>query len=192
MGQYYHPIILGNPKKRGTPKIVAYFNSWDYDNGLKLMEHSYIGNHFMTAVEYSLSPKGKFYKSPLVWAGDYADEEKNGSTLYNMCEEDQAVKLGLDGIEEMKSYLNTLPFIVNHTKKQYVDKTKLPKDEDDSDPWQVHPLSLLTAEGNGRGGGDYWDDDDMIGTWARDVISIEETLPEGYTEIKPNFVSFIK
>ena len=42
----------------------------------------------------------------------------------------------------------------------------------------LHPLSLLTAEGNGRGGGDYNGPNmDMVGTWARDVISMENEAP---------------
>jgi hypothetical protein len=59
-------------------------------------------------------------------------------------------------------------YIVNHTKKVYVKKTD-----------GLHPLSLLTAEGNGRGGGDYNGPNmDMVGTWARDVISMENEAPD--------------
>jgi hypothetical protein len=48
----------------------------------------------------------------------------------------------------------------------------------------LHPLSLLTAEGNGAGGGDYRGSNEIIvGSWARDVISIDEEIPENYTEL---------
>jgi hypothetical protein len=51
----------------------------------------------------------------------------------------------------------------------------------------MHPLPLLTAEGNGRGGGDIEDAPPVIGSWARDVISVEETLAsasaEGFQEV---------
>jgi hypothetical protein len=35
----------------------------------------------------------------------------------------------------------------------------------------------LTAEGNGRGGGD-WKGDGPVGSWARDVISAETERPD--------------
>ena len=37
-------------------------------------------------------------------------------------------------------------------KKEFVNKDTMPNNDD----WLVHPLPLLTCEGNGRGGGDYW------------------------------------
>jgi hypothetical protein len=76
-------------------------------------------------------------------------------------------------------------FIVNHTKKEFVDKAKVPS----IDGWQIHPLSLLTAQGNGRGGGDFRNDKNkFVGRWATDIISVEKEVPKGYKEIKPNFV----
>ena len=55
---------------------------------------------------------------------------------------------------------------MNHTKKVYVKKNG-----------RFHPLSLLTAEGNGSGGGDYYGPNiDMVGTWARDIISMEDEV----------------
>jgi len=66
---------------------------------------------------------------------------------------------------------------VNHTKKEYVVKPR---------KGEYHPLSLLTAEGNGRGGGDYRGSGD-VGRWARDIISMEDDIPEGYTAYDPGF-----
>lgn len=40
---------------------------------------------------------------------------------------------------------------------------------------------------NGRGGGDFRGSNNYVGTWARDVISVESKKPQGFTEIKPNF-----
>ena len=75
-----------------------------------------------------------------------------------------------------------------NTKKQYVDKTKVPKD---NDGWRIAPLPLLTCEGNGGGGGDFYVVPDrqqgntsLIGTWARDYISIETKKPKDYKELK--------
>jgi hypothetical protein len=79
---------------------------------------------------------------------------------------------------------------VNHTKKVFVDKTKVPE----SEGWRIHPLPLLTAEGNDRGGGDYRynneEEKEVVGSWARDVISIEKENPTmttgtmDYTEVE--------
>ena len=66
----------------------------------------------------------------------------------------------------------------------------------DKDGWIIHPLPLLTCEGNGRGGGDFRGNNPWIGKWARDVISIEKKLPIRkmkpfkdfkYEEIFPDF-----
>lgn len=187
MGQYYRPIILINPDKlsivealerhvRGEDnKMVGFLYSWDYGNGNKLMEHSYIGNHFVMAVESLFTPEGQFYKDRLVWAGDYADEEEEeGLNLYLLACEHESLK------QEPKVPRSTPRFIINHTKRQYVDKRKVPSY---SDGYRIHPLPLLTCEGNGRGGGDYRGDSELVGTWARDSISIEKVKPVGYEEL---------
>jgi hypothetical protein len=49
-------------------------------------------------------------------------------------------------------------------------------------------LPLLTAEGNGRGGGDYrGENENLIGSWARDIISVEMEIPDGYDELVCEF-----
>ena len=67
MGQYYKPVFLTENNK---PKSYVY--SHDFGSGLKLMEHSWMKNPFVRFVEKQLidSPQ------KLVWAGDYADNEK--------------------------------------------------------------------------------------------------------------------
>ena len=66
MGQYYIPVIvLGN-------KIKKAVYSHAYGNGLKLMEHSYIGNNFVNAVLHEIF-EGPLGAQRLVWLGDYAD-----------------------------------------------------------------------------------------------------------------------
>jgi len=51
--------------------------------------------------------------------------------------------------------------------------------------YKIHPLPLLTCEGNGQGGGDFYGEDNkkLIGKWARNRISIESTKPKGYAEL---------
>ena len=168
MGQYYYPIILNS-----DGKIVVWMCAHNYNNGLKLMEHSYLGNNFVSTFEFGLSPEGPHYKSRVVWAGDYADKELDQEkNLYQMCDEYTMIS---PQVKETKMYR----YIINHSKKQFVDKTKAPKQEN----FAVHPLPLLTCEGNGRGGGDYRGESPLIGSWARDVISVEEVAPEGFEEL---------
>jgi hypothetical protein len=175
MGQYYYPIILDD-----TGKIVIWMNANMYRNGLKLTEHSYIMNNFVSTFEFGLSPDGIYHKSRVVWAGDYADAEPNEEqNLYHKCTEYSLIN---PAEKETAKY----SFIVNHSKRLFVDKTKIVKDRDG---FMFHPLPLLTADGNGRGGGDYHGkSEQLVGSWARDVISVEEVAPVDFEEIVVDFV----
>lgn len=166
MGQYYKPAFLGKNKKT----VRAWIYSHDYNWGLKLMEHSWMLNEFVGAVENMLMPHNKYYKSPIVWAGDYADNDLKKTNVYNRCKDKNKIEPPGGMVDPIYRYL------VNHTKKQYVDKMTVP----DNDGCRIHPLPLLTCEGNGQGGGDFRGESDLIGSWARDVISVEKTIPEGY------------
>lgn len=179
MGQYYKAINIDN---------LEYVSPHDYDNGAKLMEHSYIGNNFVEAVEFLLindgENKARWADSRIIWGGDYADFEEN-ENFHSMVE---------DNGSSLFNLIETVPtnyqFLVNMTKKEYVDKEKC---HVISASWTnihvIHPLPLLLAEGNGRGGGDYHEegDDKFVGRWARDVINVMKVAPEGFTEIIPNF-----
>ena len=44
MGQYFKPVIID---KKDSKKVVASLHAHDFFNGLKLMEHSYVGNNFV-------------------------------------------------------------------------------------------------------------------------------------------------
>ena len=182
MGQYYLTIFLA---EAGTvpngEHIRAWMSAHSYGNGVKLMEHSWMSNKFMGAVEHALSPEGAFYKSRLVWAGDYADEEEDGENLQHIADKQQD-----KCIQPPERSMEAYRYIVNHTKKQYVDKNKMRAEPRFG--LRVHPLSLLTAEGNGRGGGDYRGADErLVGAWARDVISVEKEVPADYEELEVEF-----
>jgi hypothetical protein len=165
MGQYYRAVILAE----NEDIIRCWLDAFSYDNGQKLMEHSYIGNEYMLAVEHLLSPEGMFYKSRLVWAGDYAENEPVGENLYTLTDTKEPY--------HRKGDVKSHKYIVNHTKMEYVVKGT-----------RIHPLSLLTAEGNGSGGGDYYGiDEDLVGIWARDIISMEDEIPDGFTELVCGF-----
>jgi len=197
MGQYYKTVFLGREDTIHLDKTTTipyeYIRGWlcgyNYGDGVKLMEHSYLNSDFMAVVESLLRPGGIMYKTRLVWAGDYADpdravfdaerERAHEMTLYAACKmENQLVCRPLDKDVDVRDYVMTHPYVVNHTKKMYVDKRKFT---------EIHPLPLLTAEGNGLGGGDYrGTDEEHVGTWARDVISVEKTIDglTGYDELE--------
>lgn len=203
MGQYYTPILFkGNTKKA--------FLSHQFDNGLKLMEHSYIGNSFTESiVKYMFETGGSFR---LAWVGDYADEfmekeEKMPNPNYysDSKYKDLYQKYIKYEQSETKKYFtpprvnrmeNSSQLVfVNHTKKEFVDMEHY-CDENKCDKWgcKIHPLPLLTAIGNGYGGGDYRGstvtDINYVGTWAGDEIEVVcwfDNREKNYTEIKPKF-----
>ena len=184
MGQYYKVIILSDSGEFIRVWIYAF-------GGSKLMEHSYQNTTFMKAIEHILSVQGMFYKSRIVWAGDYAPEEsvalteekekekeKKEQNLYNLASEENPIHKDKMFVLN-KIATDPLPYIANHSKKLFVNKTKVKG---------IHPLPLLVSEGNGNGGGDYYGTNDhLCGTWSRDIISMETTIPDGYTELECNF-----
>ena len=179
MGQYYIAVILA---ERGLTngEFIRAFLILPYGQ-LKLMEHSYLNNPSVATLEKLISRDGMFYKSRVVWAGDYADKEPDsGLTLHLMADDNSKL------IEPTTAETACYRYIVNHTKKQYVDK-----EHEFDESKNIHPLPLLTAEGNGRGNGDYKGScQELVGTWARDVISVERLVPEGYAELVCEFSEF--
>lgn len=209
MGQYYIPTILG--PRYG---ISATFYSHDYDNGLKLMEHSYLGNNFVNAVSL------KIYHQPMrvAWIGDYSNQpypeddikerepyqrkllKAEFMRIYNkVWNSDRNYKKikpeplgGFESPEKFDGY-----YLINHTQETYVDLGEYERMNGHTEIWTdrngethscwevIHPLPLLTACGNDRGGGDYhepYPDYDMIGRWAFDVIELASYKPVGFTE----------
>lgn len=181
MGQYYRAIVLPPiPVKKG--KIIAAYSPLVFDNCSKLMAHSWIGNDFVGTIESFFMPGECFHKHRLVWAGDYADPEKGAKTnLYKQVEK----KLNTTGFFTVPTLYR---YLVNHSKKVYIDKKNQKPIDDEG---ILHPLPLLTCEGNGRGGGDYFSKDAStvkhIGSWARDIISVEAEVPANYTQLNVSF-----
>lgn len=171
MGQYYKPVV-----KKGKMRLTI--NPWDFDCGAKLLEHSYIGNHIVESVMHFIDQNPK---CRVVWAGDYADEEKNGKSLFEM-----SYDFNLIRPYDMVVGKN---IIINIDKKEFVDLRKCRKDKFG---YTIHPLPVLTAEGCGRGGGDYdmekGNGAEFVGTWSRDRLVLDDNAPEGFDEIIPDFV----
>lgn len=183
MGQYYKPIFLNEKNKP-----IAFVNSHDFASGLKLMEHSWMKNDFVGFVEKHLA----IQPQKIVWAGDYADVESNKEeNLYELAESvgrlthsEEVENKYLHEFEHGKGSTRKRKYLINFDKKEFVDKSKTPTS---SDGWQIHPLPLMTCEGNGRGGGDFRGcEKNLLGRWSRDKIGVgsrKSDIPTGFTEI---------
>lgn len=196
MGQYYRGCILDkNYKKDKTNKnpVLVSFTALDFNDGSKLMEHSWVDGQYVKVYEHLLSKN--FYGYPLVWCGDYA-ETKIGNRLIayyhgkHMCEESSKtylcdsetektwggypLKMLKDKYKVPNGYAK---YIVNLDKKLYA---PIPSDIN-----QIHPLPILTCDGCGKGGGDYDGSNmELVGIWAYDRIGVCEEIPNGFKPLE--------
>lgn len=159
MGQYYKPI---NTDKKEWLYSHSYKSRFKRDDGkiiffgvgLKLMEHSYVGNKLTEAVKGLLVEGGSWYKNHIVWAGDYADDEPESEWRNKEAEYPDKNLYAIIGTDENEIHPKSkkLPkeyrYLCNWDTKTFVDYTKL---KEDGDGFIVEPLSILTCEGNGRG-----------------------------------------
>lgn len=127
-----------------------------------------------------------------------ANGDFEGECLYSLAGEkyndnDKVIRRAKPKLTASATENNNIRFLVNETKKQFVDLWEVPS----VDGYRIHPLPLLTCEGNGRGGGDYDGlDMELVGSWARDFITVQEhdwtymdyLKNSGYTKIEPVFV----
>lgn len=184
MGQYFKPVLL---VEDGSERRVECYWPWDANNGAKLTEHSWVGNNFVNAVMSRMAELTRGGATiRLAWVGDYSDDvEVPGHESLHA--EAYAAAWG--------EYIDVhSPFSPRRVCDIYVHDTD--RDEyvavpgsSDEGVWTLHPIPLLTAVGNGQGGGDY--DGcrmDLVGTWAYDEIRVTAEEPSGAREIVPGFV----
>lgn len=116
MGQYY--VVVNLDKREFLIPLMG-----------KLLEHAYMSNKSMQFIMYLLSPKNHWYKTRIVWAGDYADSElfieetkdqkiDGDENLFKYAHEN------FSDAKEQKPHISNTNFIVNHTKRQFVDFEK--------------------------------------------------------------------
>ena len=160
MGQYYNAVLKDKEGK---------FHSYYSTNGLKLMEHSWFLNDFVNEV------CKKILNNPnqVAWVGDYAEPNDFEEKLHQFIDNRTNFEQGLSS----KDNFNCLGlFLVNEDDKTYIDMTKYYNTSiksSENDDWVIHPLPLLTAMGNGLGGGDYRGiNEDLIGIWAGKIIQL--------------------
>ena len=178
MGQYFKAVI---EQEKKTEVIES-------THGQKLMEFSWIDCYFPNFVASKLLNK----KGRVAFVGDYADKVK-------------IKKIPIDKLFEYCWGENRTPkktsktnfsiddkFIINHTTKEFLDCNAYIKNSTKDDEC-IHPLPLLTAIGNGLGGGDfsYPQDEAMltkVGIWAYDELEITNTKPSKYKEFTCIFI----
>lgn len=195
MGQYYRNTFLKKNWKKEKQPVKASLCPYDFDNGAKLMEFSYVGNTLMRQVEHLLATE--FKRNPFVCVGDYADGKT--TTYYKNNDLDvYSCASNFEDSDDYKTLIHSLPkfkyehiyedipyykYAVNYSKKEYVVIPKFKEEE-----WTIHPISLLCSDGNGRGGGDFDSvivNDERVGSWAYDEIGVTNSLRgcKGYKRI---------
>ncbi len=184
MGQYYRPI-LGDAYGLNC---MVFDRSVDGKYTLaKLMEHSWWLNPFVNAFSAQIYNS----KSRVCWVGDYADEPDdfkftNNSAFYvpNYNEvwgnkvkllTSHSTNFTLDG-----------KILLNHDRKEFIDLDEYKRKSKDKEGWTIHPLPLLTAVGNDRGGGDFHEGNvgyEFVGIWAWQLISIADVTPKTFKPV---------
>lgn len=198
MGQYYIAATYDKNNEK-----LSFFNPVDYDNGSKLLEHSYFGNWLTTAVLLDVLNEPRVVS----WIGDYTEEGDPAWHLYPLAwgwDDDEADKPAVrhfnkvnrstntdEVVDFLKDNDTTKGYLVNIDELEYVDIEKyyrIASKKNGGDDLVIHPLPLLTATSCGRGGGDYHEgmlNYDRVGTWAETEISYQFVKPENedYTDI---------
>jgi len=191
MGQYFKIANLDR------------FERIESDSFRKLMEFCYIGNSAPDEAMRLLLPGNQWHNTRVTFVGDYCDDddreaELRKSALENLPEQYRSIlKKGDDdrslyGIfsifPERQHYGGKSPrYLFNHNQKQYVDLKDCPEY---NGGYKIHPLGLLTALGNGNGGGDYYSDNgaEYVGSWCGDTLSSDFKLTFAeYERITSNF-----
>lgn len=194
MGQYYKIICL-NRREELSKK----------DYGAKLMESAWAGNVLTTSLYYMLM--NDWNEKIVVNVGDYADTDDDWSAVVNKLDNTKLYKSLYDTandyskVDRISSVTRAdlgLIYGLNLDKKEFVNLNVLPvtdvyEDAQGKTVYAVEPILLLIAMGNGLGGGDYFTEDasaEYVGRWVGDRISVSEFIPDGYTEIVPNFKEY--
>ena len=171
MGQYYKAVLIDHHLKKKV------FTSYDYESFAKLTEHGWIHNFMCDAVCYDLLDEPK----SVAWVGDYAeadDETDKNNSYYDV----NSRKIFIDAAwnEDEKKHRKVKKalldydglYIINHTKEEIIVMDDYIENNKTEEGWCLHPLAILTAMGNGKGGGDYHGINmDLVGSWSTDLIS---------------------
>lgn len=178
MGQYYKPTIQAikyDDNRKQVRKLFS-FDAYDLHYGVKLCEHTDKDSQvvrLITNLIYELNKQG--WATQLVWLGDYANPsfgeitDLYGSLKYTNVQFHKenglivsAMVEGFDGVIDMTQDHH---YILNHDRNEYINTA-----ENDGTYSQ---LAMLTADGNGKEGGDYWGTNwREVGLWRYHQISV--------------------
>ena len=153
MGQYYKAVVA--TKDYGA-KDTAVFSPGVYKQFKKLLEHGWMGDY------------GDTFEDEL-------DEKHKECSYIPKCNE----VFCYDSPSPLKEIRKPLydgtfdylgKFLCNHTQKKFIDIAKFYEKNRAKAPWSnavmcLDPLPILTAIGNGQGGGDYYDPNKESFTW---------------------------
>lgn len=178
MGQYYKPTIQAIKYEDNRKEVRKLFviDPYDLDYGVKLCEHTHRSSEvvrLVTNLMYELNKQD--WATQLVWLGDYSNPSFGEKTdLYHELKytnvqfrkEDgvivSAIVEGFDGVIDMTQDHH---YLVNHDRHEYINTAE--------NVGAYSQLALLTADGNGKGGGDYWGKNWRdVGLWRYHEISV--------------------
>jgi len=194
MGQYYKFINLDKKEKCDREQYP-----------LKLTEHSYVGNQYCNDILTLLSNEWKGDR--VIHVGDYATEKDStftsniiGTLKREFKQKETFYSYGITFKDvEPNKVKKSIRYVYNLDKKQFIDLYHQPI----IDIWywdnnvslgKFNSFALLTACGNGQGGGDYFGcNNDEVGSWAGDHFVSSEKELEEYKGFKENkFVFYEK
>ena len=189
MGQYYM-AVLGN--EFGTDcKVFNRSVDGEYTFA-KLLEHSWWENSFVNSFSERLCNE----LGRVIWCGDYADEPDdfafpNCSASYIPCYRE----VWGDKVQMLSSTSTNFKlddkFLINYDMKQYVDLNEYKEKSIDKHGWCIHPLTLITAVGNGRGGRDFHEGNigfEHVGIWAWHLLTISDAPEKDFTKLNLVFI----
>ena len=145
------------------------------DNGLKLMEHSYLENNYCKHIMSLLEDNPQ----NLIWLCDYHESDDITELTWNDAENDDTNKC-LDSFPDDKYY------ILNHTQKLSIDVQKLLSlyKKENKNGWFIHPIPILcNSDTESQGGGDYRKKDSRRATWCEDEISTSKNQNTTFKDI---------
>jgi len=203
MGQYWK--LLAKPAKKTqteksnfSDKDVIAFRAYCASKLCELSHYNESMIHHIVSL-IAVEPRA------LMLVGDYgqevpglrgSDDDDDDVNLYHFHEKDcllvtspSGVYYHLDGTKTVTAGKDSkLPFLLNYSLKECI-RVKDAKGAHLDAFNGVHPLPLLVASPveNGRGGGDWCDEDgdiEYVGRWAGDVIGCGKSIPKGFKEIK--------
>ena len=199
MGQYYK-AYLKNYDESGNEQARV-FSPMDYNYGYKLLEHAWINNRFVDSVMAAITEK----PTAVAWIGDYANEDEDFEekpSTYNLQDYERAWHGEIGDDDELEfvnsSILNG--YLLNCDQCQYIDlKAWMALNGVEIELYNgevieqcLHPLPILTAIGNGRGGGDYCSHNaEHVGDWAMNNIMFTTSEPPAdYKELDFSTIYF--